>query len=164
MSKLSEARHRIEAMGMAEAQEELRKLRRQLFDLRFQLARGEVKNNRQFPQIRADIARLMFHISELNREERREASRARQGLVRAEPAETAEASAVAEPVEEAPAKPARKTTAHATKAAKRETATTASANATEETTEEISEEMSEGETADTPASETTSETSDETAE
>lgn len=70
MSKLSEARRRIEAMGMAEAQEELKTLRRRLFDLRLQLSRGEVKNNRQFPQIKTDIARLMFHISELNREER----------------------------------------------------------------------------------------------
>ena len=69
MSKLSEARRRIQAMGMAEAQEELKTLRRRLFDLRLQLTRGEVKNNRQFPQVKADIARLMFHISDLNREE-----------------------------------------------------------------------------------------------
>lgn len=69
MSKLSEARRRIQGMGMAEAQEELKTLRRRLFDLRLQLTRGEVKNNRQFPQIKADIARLMFHIGELNREE-----------------------------------------------------------------------------------------------
>ncbi len=69
MSKLSETRRRIHAMGMAEAQQELKTLRRRLFDLRLQLARGEVKNNRQFQQIKTDVARLMFHISELNREE-----------------------------------------------------------------------------------------------
>jgi ribosomal protein L29 len=53
---------------MADAQEELRNLRSQLFHLRLQHARGEVKNNRQFQQIRADIARLMFRLGELNRE------------------------------------------------------------------------------------------------
>jgi ribosomal protein L29 len=67
VSKLSEARRHIQAMTMAEAQAELKTLRQQLFHLRLQLARGEVKNNRQFPQVKADIARLMFHMSELNR-------------------------------------------------------------------------------------------------
>ena len=69
MSKLSEARRRVSGMGMAEAQEELKTLRRRLFDLRLQLARGEVKNNRQFQQTKKEIARLMFHLSELNRAE-----------------------------------------------------------------------------------------------
>ena len=68
MSKLSEARAHVHALHMAGAQEELKKYRRQLCDLRLQLSRGEVKNNRQFAQIKAEIARLMFHISELNRE------------------------------------------------------------------------------------------------
>lgn len=68
MSKLSDERRRIEALGMAEAQDELKTLRRRLFELRLQLARGEVKNNRQFPQVKASIARLMFHLGELNRE------------------------------------------------------------------------------------------------
>jgi large subunit ribosomal protein L29 len=52
-------------MSELQAQEELATLRRQLFDLRLQLKRGEVKNNRQFAQIRADVARLMHHLSEL---------------------------------------------------------------------------------------------------
>jgi ribosomal protein L29 len=68
VSKLSDERRRIEALGMAQAQDELKALRRRLFELRLQLARGEVKNNRQFPQVKASIARLMFHLSELNRE------------------------------------------------------------------------------------------------
>jgi ribosomal protein L29 len=72
VSKLSETRRRIAGLGMADAQEELRTLRLQLFHLRLQHARGEVKNNRQFQQIRADIARLMFRISEINREAREE--------------------------------------------------------------------------------------------
>jgi ribosomal protein L29 len=69
VSKLSEARHRIAAMGMAEAQQELKANRRKLFELRLQLSRGEVKDNRQFPRIKADIARLMFRLGELNRME-----------------------------------------------------------------------------------------------
>jgi ribosomal protein L29 len=71
VSKLSEARRRVSGLDMADAQEELRTLRTQLFHLRLQHARGEVKNNRQFQQIRADIARLMFRLGELNREARR---------------------------------------------------------------------------------------------
>jgi ribosomal protein L29 len=68
VSKLSEARRHVHSLDMAAAQEDLKKYRKQLFDLRLQLSRGEVKNNRQFSQIKADIARLMFRISELNRE------------------------------------------------------------------------------------------------
>lgn len=55
-------------MDMTAAQDELKTLRRRLFELRLQKERGEVKNNRQFPQTRADIARLMHHINELNHE------------------------------------------------------------------------------------------------
>ena len=68
MSKLSEARSHIRSLDMATAQQELADHRKQLFHLRLQLSRGEEKNNRQFAQIKAEIARLMFHISELNRE------------------------------------------------------------------------------------------------
>lgn len=68
MSKLSDRRREIRGMGIPEAQQELQRLRRQLFDLRLQKERGEVKNNRQFPQIKADIARLMYHLGELNNE------------------------------------------------------------------------------------------------
>ncbi len=65
MSKLSERRREIQAMDEATAQRELAELRRRLFELRLQKERGEVRNNRQFAQIKADIARLMFHLSEL---------------------------------------------------------------------------------------------------
>jgi len=68
VSKLSDRRREIRGMGIPEAQQELQRLRRQLFDLRLQKERGEVKNNRQFPQIKADIARLMYHLGELNNE------------------------------------------------------------------------------------------------
>ena len=65
MSKLSDRRREIRAMDLVTAQQELKDLREQLFRLRLQHARGEVKNNRQFPQVRADIARLMHHLGEL---------------------------------------------------------------------------------------------------
>jgi large subunit ribosomal protein L29 len=74
VSKLSETRRHIHALDMTAAQEDLRKHRKQLFELRLQLSRGEVKNNRQFAQVKADIARLMYHISELNREAQAEAA------------------------------------------------------------------------------------------
>ena len=65
MSKLSERRREIHAMSEAQSQQELVDLRRKLFDLRLQKARGEVRDNRQFSKTRADIARLMHHLGEL---------------------------------------------------------------------------------------------------
>jgi ribosomal protein L29 len=65
VSKLSERRHEIHGMSAAQAHQELSDLRRRLFELRLQKMRGEVKNNRQFPQVKADIARLMHHLGEL---------------------------------------------------------------------------------------------------
>ena len=69
MSKLSERRRDIHAMDMATAQHELAQLRDQLFRLRLQAARGDVKNNRLFPQTKKDVARLMQHIGELRHAE-----------------------------------------------------------------------------------------------
>ena len=65
MSKLNDRRREIRAMNMQDAQHELTDLRRHLFELRIRKDRGEVKNVREFSQVKADIARLMFHISEL---------------------------------------------------------------------------------------------------
>ena len=65
MSKLNDRRREIRAMTMHDAQHELTDLRRHLFELRIRKDRGEVKNVREFSQVKADIARLMFHISEL---------------------------------------------------------------------------------------------------
>lgn len=107
MSKLSERRREIHAMTMAQAQEELARLRRQIFDLRLQKERGEVKNNRQFAQVKADIARLMHHLGELNNATRLEA----EAELAEEPATEAEAEAEAEAAaetEETPAEPAEK--------------------------------------------------------
>jgi large subunit ribosomal protein L29 len=66
VSKLNERRREIAAMDMATAQQELQTLRRRLFDLRLQKERGEVKNHRLFTQTKTDVARLMFHLNELN--------------------------------------------------------------------------------------------------
>lgn len=96
MSKLSERRREIHAMTMAQSQEELASLRKRLFELRLQKERGEVKNNRQFAQVRADIARVMHHLGELNNADLLEAA----GVLDEEP-EAAEESAASEtPAEE----------------------------------------------------------------
>jgi large subunit ribosomal protein L29 len=56
-------------MDLATAQDELKTQRRQLFDLRIQKERGEVKDTRQFAKTKADIARLLYHIGELHHAE-----------------------------------------------------------------------------------------------
>jgi large subunit ribosomal protein L29 len=53
-------------MDLAMAQQALAERRRTLFELRLQKERGEVKNNRQFPQLKKEVARLLQHIGELN--------------------------------------------------------------------------------------------------
>ncbi len=73
MSKLSERRREIRGMDLTSAADELKTLRRQLFDLRIQKERGEVKDTRQFAKTKADIARLIHHISELHHAEAVEA-------------------------------------------------------------------------------------------
>jgi large subunit ribosomal protein L29 len=65
VSKLSDRRREIHGLSEAQAHQELSEKRRKLFELRLQKVRGEVKNNRQFPQVKADIARLMQHLGEL---------------------------------------------------------------------------------------------------
>ena len=65
MSKLNDRRREIRAMNQQDAQHELNDLRRHLFQLRLNKERGEMKNNREFSQVKVDIARLMFHLSEL---------------------------------------------------------------------------------------------------
>jgi ribosomal protein L29 len=62
VSKLNDRRKEIREYTTDQAEQELQRLRRQLFDLRIQQQRGEVKNNRQFSQVRTDIARLMYQV------------------------------------------------------------------------------------------------------
>ena len=66
MSKLRDQRHEIHSMDLAVAEQALAERRRTLFELRLQKERGEVKNNRQFPQLKKEIARLLQHIGELH--------------------------------------------------------------------------------------------------
>ena len=69
MSKLNERRKQIAEYTVAEAQRELKDLRLKVFNLRLQQQRGEVKNNRVFAQTRKDIARLLHHLTQLEREQ-----------------------------------------------------------------------------------------------
>jgi len=69
VSKLNERRKQIAEYTVAEAQRELKELRLKVFNLRLQQQRGEVKNNRVFAQTRKDIARLLHHLTELEREQ-----------------------------------------------------------------------------------------------
>jgi large subunit ribosomal protein L29 len=68
VSKLSERRKQISEMSAGEAQKELQELRTKLFNLRFQQQRGEVKDSRAFAQTKKDIARLLHHLTVLERE------------------------------------------------------------------------------------------------
>jgi large subunit ribosomal protein L29 len=82
---------------MASAQKELDEKRRDLFMLRLRKERGDVKNNREFPQLKKDIARLLQHMTDLSNAEQLEASGA---LDEAEgAAETAEPVTVASATE-----------------------------------------------------------------
>jgi len=65
VSKLRDRRRDVQAMDLATAYEELKTMRDKLFRLRLQHQRGEVKDNRQFPQTKKDVARLLHHIGEL---------------------------------------------------------------------------------------------------
>ncbi len=106
MSKLSERRLEIREYTTEQAEQELQRLRRQLFDLRIQQQRGEVKNNRQFNQVRTDIARLLYQLDLLALAEAEEALAAEEALeeevVEEEEEEAAEEEeAVEEEAEEA---------------------------------------------------------------
>jgi ribosomal protein L29 len=62
VSKISEERREIREMTLETAVEELAKSRRNLFDLRLQQGRGEVKDVREFAKTKKRIARLMYKI------------------------------------------------------------------------------------------------------
>jgi large subunit ribosomal protein L29 len=78
---------------MASAQKELDEKRKDLFMLRLRKERGDVKNNREFPQLKKEIARLLQHMTDLSNAEVLEASGALD--------EADEAVATAEPTEPA---------------------------------------------------------------
>lgn len=68
MSKLNERRKQIQEYNAAEVHSKVKDLRLQLFNLRLQQQRGEVKNNRVFAQTRKDIARLLHRLTQLENE------------------------------------------------------------------------------------------------
>ena len=74
MSKRSERVREIRALDMASAQKELDEKRKDLFMLRLRKERGDVKNNREFPQLKKEIARLLQHLTDLRNAEQLEAS------------------------------------------------------------------------------------------
>ena len=75
MSKLKDQRREIHAMDLVGAERALAERRRTLFELRLQKERGEVKNNRQFPQLKKEVARLVEHVSVLNQVARAESEK-----------------------------------------------------------------------------------------
>jgi len=68
VSKAKERRKQIQEFTIAEANRELKDLRMKLFNLRLQLQRGEIKNNRVFAQTRKDIARVLHRVTQLEAE------------------------------------------------------------------------------------------------
>jgi ribosomal protein L29 len=74
VSKRSERVREIRALDMASAQKELDEKRKDLFMLRLRKERGDVKNNREFPQLKKEIARLLQHMTDLHNAEQLEAS------------------------------------------------------------------------------------------
>lgn len=54
----------LRALSIEELQKKERELRRELFNLRFQLAKGELQNVRRIKAVRKDIARILTIITE----------------------------------------------------------------------------------------------------
>ncbi|HEX3271412.1 MAG TPA: 50S ribosomal protein L29 [Ktedonobacterales bacterium] len=100
MSKRSERVREIRGMDMASAQKELDEKRKDLFMLRLRKERGDVKNNREFPQLKKEIARLLQHLTDLSNAEQLEASgaldEAEEAEAEAEPAEPVTAASATE--------------------------------------------------------------------
>jgi ribosomal protein L29 len=100
VSKRSERVREIRGMDMASAQKELDEKRKDLFMLRLRKERGDVKNNREFPQLKKEIARLLQHLTDLSNAEQLEASgaldEAEEAEAEAEPAEPVTAASATE--------------------------------------------------------------------
>lgn len=67
MSKRQEAIKALRDMTDDELQTHVRQQRRRLFELRFQMATGQVENHRQVREVRREIARTLSTQSELAR-------------------------------------------------------------------------------------------------
>jgi ribosomal protein L29 len=101
VSKLSDRRKEIREYTTEQAEQELQRLRRQLFELRIQQQRGEVKNNRQFTQVRTDIARVLYQLDLLALAEEEEALAAEEEAEEAAEEAEEEAEEAEEEAEEA---------------------------------------------------------------
>ena len=64
MAKTKERVAEMRAMGDAELLSRLSEARRELFNLRFQLATGQLDNSARLGEVRRDIARLMTFVRE----------------------------------------------------------------------------------------------------
>jgi ribosomal protein L29 len=96
VSKRSDRLREIRGLDIASAQKELDEKRKDLFMLRLRKERGDVKNNREFPQLKKEIARLLQHMTDLSNAEHLEASGALDEADEAEAtAESAEPATVA---------------------------------------------------------------------
>ena len=67
MSKRAEAIKALRDMTDDELHEHVRQQRRRLFELRFQMATGQVENHRQVRDVRREIARALATQTELAR-------------------------------------------------------------------------------------------------
>jgi large subunit ribosomal protein L29 len=64
MAKLKEKVAELKLMGDAEMIERLAEARKELFNLRFQLATGQLDNSSRLGEVRKDIARLSTFLRE----------------------------------------------------------------------------------------------------
>jgi large subunit ribosomal protein L29 len=67
MSKRAEAIKALRDMTDTELTEHMRQQRRRMFELRFQMATGQVENHRQVREVRREIARTLSTQTELAR-------------------------------------------------------------------------------------------------
>lgn len=146
MSKLSDRRKEIREYSVYEAEQELARLRRQLFDLRIQQQRGEVKNNRQFTQVRTDVARVLYQLTLLELAEEDEAAAVEEEIEEEDEAAEVRAKATAAQVEKKASRPAELPPAEeAEEAEAAEEAEEAEEEEAEEAEEEEAEEAEEAE-------------------
>lgn len=58
----------LRALSVAELQQKEMDVRKELFNLRFQLSKGELENNMRIRSLRKDIARILTVITEKEKE------------------------------------------------------------------------------------------------
>ncbi len=62
--KINKAKEELAQMNVAQLQEKLNGMRRNLFSLRLGALTAHIKDNSQFKKLRADIARVMTYINQ----------------------------------------------------------------------------------------------------